>query len=72
MKIHIKNMVCQGTRFFIINELEKLGLKYNTFQYGELDLVGDLSVSEIRGLDHSLRKYGLEYTMERNQPVSEN
>jgi hypothetical protein len=34
MKIYIKNMVCQGTRFFVIQELEGLGFKYNTFESG--------------------------------------
>jgi len=64
MKIYIKNMVCQGTKFFVINELRKLGFRYNKFESGELDLREDLSLSEIKELDHSLRKYGLEYTLD--------
>jgi len=62
MKIYIKNMVCQGTGIFVLQELEKLGYKYNTFEFGQLDLEKDLSLSEIKKLGHSLRKYGLVMT----------
>ena len=67
MKIYIKNMVCQGTRFYVLNELRKLGFKYNTFEFGELDLREDLSLPEIQELDNSLRKFGLEYTFDKSR-----
>jgi hypothetical protein len=62
MKIYIKNMVCQGTKSFVLLELERLGFKYNKFEFGEIDLEKDLSLLEIEKLDQSLRKYGLEFT----------
>lgn len=60
MKIYIKNMVCQGTRFYVLRELERLGFKYNTFGSGEIDFEEDLSSADKKKLDQSLSKYGLE------------
>ena len=37
MKVNIKNMVCNGTRFFVIEELERLGFKYNAFASSIID-----------------------------------
>jgi hypothetical protein len=71
MKIYIKNMVCQGTRIFVLQELEKLGYKYSTFDSGELDFKKDLSQSEIKNLSHSLRKYGLVLTFGRTNQQEE-
>ena len=70
MKIYIKNMVCQGTGIFVLNELERLGHKYNTFEFGELDFEEDLSLSEIKKLCRSLRKYGLVLTFSKNKPAT--
>jgi hypothetical protein len=67
MKIYIKNMVCQGTGIFVLHELERLGHKYNTFEFGELDFEGDLTLSEIKKLCQSLRKYGLVLTFSKNK-----
>ena len=60
MKIYIKNMVCQGTKIFVLHELDSLGIVYRSFGLGEIDLDEDLSLDEIKKLDNSLRKYGLE------------
>jgi hypothetical protein len=60
MKIYIKNMVCQGTKLFVLHELDTLGIVYHSFRLGEIDLDEDLSLNEIKKLDNSLRKYGLE------------
>jgi hypothetical protein len=60
MKIYIKNMVCQGTRAYVLLELERLSINYNSFEHGEIDTEKDLSFSEIRELDDVLQKYGLE------------
>lgn len=71
MKIYLKNMVCQGSRFFVLHELDRLGLKFKTFELGEIDFVNDLSLKEIRKLDQSLRKYGLELSTGKNRLVFE-
>lgn len=60
MQIYIKNMVCQRTKFFVLQELERLDLNYSSFEFGAIDLKEDLSLTEIRKLDNALRKYGLE------------
>lgn len=60
MKIYIKNMVCQGTKLFVLHELDSLGIMYRSFGLGEIDFDEDLSLDEIKKLDSSLRKYGLE------------
>jgi hypothetical protein len=60
MKIYIKNMVCLGTRSFVIQELEGLGFNYNTFELGEIDFEENLSRAERKKLDQSMQQYGLE------------
>jgi hypothetical protein len=70
MKIYIKNMVCQGTKLFVLLELEKLDFKYNSFKLGEIDFEEDLSLTEIEKLDHALSKYGLELTFTQSKLVS--
>jgi hypothetical protein len=71
MKIYLKNMVCQGSRFFVLHELERLGLKYKTFELGEIDFENDLSQEEMKTLDLSLRKYGLELSGGKNKLIFE-
>jgi hypothetical protein len=70
MKIYIKNMVCLRTRFFVIQELEGLGFKYNSFESGEIDFKKDLSHSERKKIDQSLQKYGLELTFGESDLIS--
>ena len=63
-------MVCNGTKSFVIQELEELGFKYNTFESGEIDFVKDLSRSDKSKIDQSLQKYGLELSFEKTNLVS--
>ena len=60
MKIYIKNMVCFGTKSYVIQELEGLGFKYNSFESGEVDFENNLSRAERKKLDQSMQQYGLE------------
>jgi len=62
MTVEIKNMVCQGTKTFVIEELEKLGLKYHKFESWTIEFKEDLSFTEMRKLGDSLYQYGLELT----------
>lgn len=59
MKIYIKNMVCQGTRKFVMMEIKRLGLKLISFNSGALEFYGELSPFETCALVSSLNKYGL-------------
>lgn len=70
MKVYIKNMVCQGTKFFVLLELERLGLNYSSFELGEIGLEEDLTLAEIKKLDGALRKYGLEVMFRKSKLVS--
>jgi hypothetical protein len=70
MKIYIKNMVCKGTRYFVIQELEKLGFSYSTFDSGEIDLEKDLTQSEKIMIYQSLQKYGLELSFGKSSFLS--
>jgi hypothetical protein len=70
MKIFIKNMVCNGTRFFVIKELERLGITYNTFKSGVIDLVEDLSRADRKKLDLSMQQYGLELKFSESDILS--
>ncbi len=70
MKVFIKNMVCRKTKFYVLLELERLGINYRSFESGEIDLENDLSLVEIRKLDFALRKYGLEIVFKKTQLVT--
>lgn len=63
-------MVCQRTKFFVLQELERLDLNYSSFEFGAIDLKEDLSLTEIRKLDNALRKYGLELMFRNSKLVS--
>lgn len=60
MKILIKNMVAQGTKKFVLNEIKKLGLKLLSFESGELIFEHELTAEESYTLEKHLDKYGLE------------
>lgn len=60
MKIFIKNMVCQGTRKYVLQELKRLGLKLKSFESGEIEFHNELSQKEAEELTQSLKKFGLE------------
>ncbi|MGB8358860.1 MAG: hypothetical protein WCD55_09620 [Bacteroidales bacterium] len=70
MKVYIKNMVCQGTKLFVLNELKSLGIIFRSFEMGEIDLEEDLSLVEIKELDNSLQKYGLEIIFTNSKLVT--
>ena len=63
-------MVCRGTKYFVLLEIEKLGIKYNRFELGEIDLEDDLKLREIKKLDNALRNYGLEIMFRKSKLVS--
>jgi len=65
MTVKIKNMVCEGTKSFVIQELESLGLKYHKFELWTIEFKDDLSLTEMRKLGDSLYQYGLELSFRR-------
>ena len=70
MKVYIKNMVCQGTKLFVLHELKSLGIIFRSFELGEIDLEEDLSLAEIKELANSLQKYGLEIIFRNSNLVT--
>lgn len=66
MKIFIKNMVCQGTRKFVLAEIRKLGLKLKSFETGEIEFSRELTAEETGKVIVSLKKYGLEAVPAKN------
>jgi hypothetical protein len=58
MKIYIKNIECQGTRFFVIQNQGNLG--YNTFKLDKMNSVNDLSSADKEEIVKSLQENILE------------
>jgi hypothetical protein len=73
MKIYIKNMVCQGTKKFVLREIKNLGLNLKSFESDVMEFQSELSPHESEVLILSLRKYGLEAAQRKNgRPRSAN
>jgi len=71
MKIHIKNMVAQGTRRFVLMELKKLGFKLRSFESAEMEFENELLPAETSAIEKSLSKYGLEIFSEDPEQYSD-
>lgn len=59
-KLYIKNMVCSRCIRVVREELEKLGIKYNSVQLGEIELTEDISESSLSVLGKALLENGFE------------
>ncbi len=70
MKIYIMNMVCPKTKFFVVRDMEELGIKYRTFEKSEIDFQEDLSFRSLRKVVGVLNRYGLEMVIKQNKPLS--
>lgn len=66
MKVYLKNMVCQGTRKFVLMELKKLELKLKSFESGRIEFTQNLTNDEVSQLEMRLGKYGLEMIVDRD------
>ena len=53
-------MVCIRCKMVVKSELEKLGLKYNTVELGEADILDEISTEHLDRLRIALKKTGLE------------
>src|SRR6188768_801906 len=60
MKIFIKNMVSIRCKMIVRSELESLGIKQCMVELGEVDIVKELSKTQIETLKLNLVKHGLE------------
>jgi nitrogenase subunit NifH len=59
MKVYIKNMVCQGTRKFVLQEIKRLGFKIISFDSAEIEFENELLPSQVKTLERSMFKFGL-------------
>lgn len=71
MKVYIKNMVCQGTRKFVLMELRKMGLNIKSFESDEIEFQKELSCEERHQLIKALGKYGLSVIPEKTNHKKE-
>ena len=71
MKLYIKNMVCIRCKLVVKSELEKLGLHYSKVELGEVEIMEDISLAELKRLDTGLRRLGLELMDDRKSVLVE-
>lgn len=69
MKVYIKNMVCQGTRKFVLQDIKKLGLKLKSFEPGVIEFYRELTRTETDALTCCLMKYGLEISSVKGKHI---
>jgi len=60
MKLYIKNMVCSRCKMIVINELDNLGLKYDSLDLGELTIEKRLTKPQHKRLFTALKQHGFE------------
>jgi len=65
MKIFVKHMISTPCKMFVKEELNKLGIRYNSIELGEIDVAGNLSLIQRERLGSCLNKYGFELMVDR-------
>ncbi len=60
MKLYIKNMVCNRCKSLVKNELDKLGIHYNTVELGEVTLNNKMTPEQHTKLFIALQHSGFE------------
>jgi AraC-like DNA-binding protein len=65
MKIFVKHMISTPCKMFVKEELNKLGIRYNSIELGEIDVNGSLTMVQRERLGNSLTKYGFELMVDR-------
>jgi AraC-like DNA-binding protein len=60
MRVFIKHMVSNSCKILVKNELDKLLIKYNVIELGEIELLESLSVFKKEELKVALQKLGFE------------
>lgn len=58
LKLYVKNMVCNRCIMVVKSELEKLGLQVYSAQLGEIEIEGEISASQKKGVNETLQKFG--------------
>jgi AraC-like DNA-binding protein len=60
MKLYIKNMACESCKTVVGDELRKIHVKYAKVEFGEADIIGNITDVQKEKLNKGLKKSGLE------------
>lgn len=60
MKLFVKYMVSMRCKMLVKEELKSLGLNFIFFRFGEIQILGDISIEQLDLLRINLKKVGLE------------
>lgn len=71
MKLHIKNMVSKLCKVVVKNELDTLGIKYESIALGEIEMYKSPSRDEYRKLKIGLSRFGLELMVDKKAMLIE-
>lgn len=71
MMVYIKNMVCLRCKLVVKSELEKLGVQQLNLKLGEVEVVENMSKSQLDTLDAGLRNFGLELIFDKRVHIIE-
>jgi len=71
MPLYIKNMVCDRCILVVRQELDKLKLKYNNIQLGEVELSGQPADEKIKELKNQLQLLGFEILDDKKSTLVE-
>jgi AraC-like DNA-binding protein len=66
MKLYIKNMACESCKTVVRDELRKLHLKYTRIEFGEAEIVENITDLQKEKLNNRLKKSGLELLENKN------
>ncbi len=70
-KYCVKNMVCNGCKVILVNELKKFGLHYKNITLGEVELEESIPQEMRDRINAALRTYGLELIDDRKRILVE-
>lgn len=71
MKLHIRNMVSNTCKMMVKNELELIGLKYESIRLGEVEMRNVPTKEQYRLLRAALIKFGLELMVDKKAMLIE-
>jgi len=60
MKLYIKYDINMACRVIVQEQLEKLNIKYNLLEFGEIEIIDNISEENLSELQNSLSRYGIE------------
>lgn len=60
MKLYIKNMVCNRCKTMVKDELDKMGIDYDTLQLGEVNTRKEITLLQRTRLNDALKQSGFE------------